>query len=289
MQRTRRAREYAERSLVRLAVAFGDHADQIVVIGGLNADLLTDAPAAPHQGTVDVDLRIQVGFGFERDETDLGWIERGLRDAGLAPSRGDETWRWMQVVDGVPVKVELLCDTPDSRGQQIVLPGCPVATAMNLAGPAAASDGVRRTLTVDARDRAGNPAAGEVDTVTLRFASLGGYVLAKAAAVVGRGLDKDLYDLAFVLIHNRAGGPAQAAEAAFGALPDPAFTNHAGNLRAALDLFVDPGARGSRVYAAQRVLDGETTTEDVLRQDAVGAAVECRTVFDRLAAGGAKS
>jgi hypothetical protein len=34
------------------------------------------------------------------------------------------------------------------------------------------------------------------------------------------------------------------------------------------------------------VRDGETTPEDVLVQDAVGAAVECRAVFDRLAASG---
>ena len=114
--RSRRTRHRAERALVRLALPFGEHADQIVVIGGLNADLLTDAPGAPHQGTVDVDLLIWVGFVFERDETDLGWLEVGLRAAGFSPFPGDETWRRMRAIGDVPVKVELLCAAPRTVG-----------------------------------------------------------------------------------------------------------------------------------------------------------------------------
>ena len=270
--RSRDARGYAERALVRLMAALGDKANQVVVIGGLNADLLTHAPAAPHQGTVDVDLLVEVGFVYDRDDLDLGWLERGLRAADFAPRPGDETWRWWAKVDGVDVKVELLCDTPDSRGQQIALPGCAGATAMNLAGPAAAADGVALELAPEGTG--GSP-------VTVRFASLGGYVLAKAAAVVGRGLDKDLYDLAFVLLHNRAGGPTAAGEAAFMALPERPLSDHAGDLRAALALFAGPEARGPSVYAAQRAREGEEVPLDVLAQDAVGAALDCRAAFDR--------
>ena len=270
--RSRDARHLAERALITLATALGDHTDQIVVIGGLNADLLTDAPAAAHQGTVDVDLLVQVGFTYERDELDLGWIERGLRDASFEPFAGDETWRWFVRIDGVPVKVELLCDTPDNRGQQIVLPGCAVATAMNLAGPSAAAAGVPRQLIADEVD---------AEPVTIRFASLGGYLLAKAAAVVGRGLDKDLYDLAFVLLHNSDGSPASAGEAACAALPEPAFHDHARDLRAALRLFVDPDAAAPLVYATQRIHDGEDVPVEVLAQDAISAALECRDAFER--------
>jgi hypothetical protein len=116
----------------------------------------------------------------------------------------------------------------------------------------------------------------------VRFASLGGYVLAKAAAVVDRRLPKDLYDFAFVLLHNREGGPGAAARAAFDALPGLMTTDHPGNLRAALNLYTADDARCARTYAAQRVRDGETLPEDVLMQDAVGAALECRATFDRL-------
>lgn len=273
--RSRDTRARAERALVRLATALGGRAGQIVVIGGLNADLLTDAPNAPHQGTVDVDLLLQVGFAFERDELDLGWIEQGLRDAGFELPAGDQTWRWFTAIDGVPVKVELLCDTPDNRGQQIVLPGCAVATAMNIAGPSAAAAGILRQLA---------PEVGDAEPVSIRFATLGGYVLSKAAAVVGRGLEKDLYDLTFVLLHNTDAGPRSAGEAAFGALPEPRFHDHAADLRAALGLFADADAAGPLAYANQRIRDGEDVPVEVLAQDAVGAAIECLEAFERCVA-----
>ncbi len=47
--------------------------------------------------------------------------------------------------------------------------------------------------------------------VRVRIAALAGYLLSKAAAARTRGADKDYYDLAYVLLHNHAGGPAAAA------------------------------------------------------------------------------
>jgi hypothetical protein len=41
-----------------------------------------------------------------------------------------------------------------------------------------------------------------------KYAGLEGYLMAKACAVRHRGLDRDFYDLVFVLLYNRAGGPA---------------------------------------------------------------------------------
>ncbi|MFY9487485.1 MAG: hypothetical protein WAP35_02150 [Solirubrobacterales bacterium] len=48
--------------------------------------------------------------------------------------------------------------------------------------------------------------------MAVRVAGLGGYLLAKASALHSRALAKDYYDFAYVLIHNRAGGPAAAAD-----------------------------------------------------------------------------
>jgi hypothetical protein len=54
------------------------------------------------------------------------------------------------------------------------------------------------------------PGGGEV-SVRVRFAGLEGYLLSKCVAVRTRGLEKDYYDFAFVLLHNRAGGAEAAA------------------------------------------------------------------------------
>ena len=48
-------------------------------------------------------------------------------------------------------------------------------------------------------------------TVRVRFAALGGYLLSKCVAVRTRAATKDYYDFVYVLQHNQAGGPEQAA------------------------------------------------------------------------------
>ncbi|KGM12891.1 hypothetical protein [Cellulomonas bogoriensis] len=136
--RNRETRALVEGALTGLVAAVGDRAMELTVIGGLNADLLTTVDDVPHQGTNDVDLLVQLGFVYERDEEDFTWLERGLVAAGFATRPGGGGWRWWRDVDGVPVKLELLCDVYDNLGQEIPLPGCGRASAQNLRGPSAA-------------------------------------------------------------------------------------------------------------------------------------------------------
>ena len=58
---------------------------------------------------------------------------------------------------------------------------------------------------------AGELADGTHVSVSVRFAGLEGYLLSKCVAARTRAATKDYYDLAYVLLHNRAGGPEQAA------------------------------------------------------------------------------
>ena len=90
--RSRTGRELAERALARLALELGDRVTSLTVIGGLNADLLTLPQEAAHQGTVDIDVLVEIGFVFDREEQDLGWVERGLVRASFSPL-SDEGWR----------------------------------------------------------------------------------------------------------------------------------------------------------------------------------------------------
>jgi hypothetical protein len=269
----------AERALTDLAAALGERANELTVIGGLNADLLTDVDDAPHEGTVDVDILLQLGFVYERDDVDFGWLEAGLIAAGFAPRPHGVGWRWWRTSDGYPVKVELICDVYDRPEQEIALPGCARASAQNLRGPAAAlTSPVVRAVASDGRGLSG--------PVGIRFASLGGYVLSKAAAAFGRALDKDFYDLAFVLLHNREGGPAAAARGAYSALPSEPLMDYPRVFGAVLDVFADPGGPAARAYGEQRARDGVGVDVDVLAQDAVAAAQICRDEFDRLISNG---
>ena len=268
--RSRTGRELAERALARLALELGDRVTSLTVIGGLNADLLTLPQEAAHQGTVDIDVLVEIGFVFDREEQDLGWVERGLVRASFSPL-SDEGWRWETRVETAAVVVDLLCDVPDNHGREIPLPGRPRAGAMNLAGPGAGlMNGVVRTLTSE-----------DGRLVDVRFAGLGGYLLAKASAVHHRGADKDLYDLGFVIIHNLEGGPIPAARAAHQALSPHQFVDHPRTFLASLRL-LSAEERGARVYAEQRIRDGEDQDVETLVQDVVGAALACGAEFGRL-------
>lgn len=176
-------------------------------------------------------------------------------------------------LDGTPVRIDLLTDVLDHRGQQLAVPGCSRMTVMNVAGPAPAlRNPVVRTLAVASDDH--------TTWVDVPFANLGGYLLAKAAAVLGRRADRDPYDLAFVLQHNTAGGPRAAAHAAREALPVGREQEFDGVLRAALAQLTDPDGRAARLYAAQRVADGDPLPVDVLAADAAASARQCLAELD---------
>lgn len=273
--RSRHTQDLARQALVRFARAVGDHVTDFCVIGGLNADLLTEPQDPPHQGTIDVDVLIEVGLVYDREDLDFAWLQRALTVEGFDADASGRAWVWWLRVDGVPVRLDLLCDTPDSPGQEIALPGAPSVAAQNVAGPAPAlTDVVVRQLAVD--DSTGP------DVVEIRFAGLGGYALAKAAAAHHRGEPRDFYDLAYVLIYNAAGGPDAVARAAVAALPVRPHTDHLGILSAALSSLSDPGGAAARAFASQRGADGDSTDEDVLAQDAAGAALACQAELERL-------
>jgi len=272
--RSRHTQELARRALVRLAGAVGDHVSDFCVIGGLNADLLTEPHDPPHQGTIDVDLLIEVGLVFDRDDLDFGWLERALTDVGFEADPSGRSWVWWLRVDGAPVRLDVLCDTPDNPGQEIALPGAPTVAAQNVAGPAPAlKDVVLREFALDEHTRS---------MVKIPFAGLGGYTLAKAAAAHHRGEPRDFYDLVYVLIYNTDGAPEAVARAAVAALPPRPHTDHLALLRATLTALTDPDGTAARAYASQRVHDGDSTAEAVLAQDAATAALACRDELDRL-------
>ena len=262
--RSREARARAERALIELALAFGDHADELIVIGGLNPDFLTPDAPVQHLGTTDVDILLELGFVWDRDDLDFSWLEPALRAGGFEP-RSVDAWQWLRVDDDSLVRVDLLCDVMDSPDQSIALPGAEGVTAKNLAGPSGALvEPVTRGLDVDDVVRRRWPDAPSF--VTLRFASLGGYLLAKASALTSRHLEKDSYDLMYVIQFN-PGGPDGAAEAIRSALEvETVHHRHGLHVRSALQSFVT--GNSSERFARQMVLSGDTATTEQLVLDA---------------------
>lgn len=275
-RRSHQTRTDAEAALVRFALLAGAHAQDFVVIGGLNPDFLAPHAPTPHLGTTDVDLLFELGFVFDREHLNFEWLDEVLERGGFRP-RTIAGWQWDGKLVGRPVRLDLLCDVDDSRGQPIVLPGAANATAQNLDGPAAAlHDPTERSLTVPTSVLWEFPNA--PDAIRLRFASLGGYLASKSAALLARGKVKDAYDLMFVVMY-APGGPAAAARAVAD-LRLPAHVAPALDVvRSAVAPFTDARSRDVDTVISQLVLAGDGSDPEQLRADVSVSAAQFLDAF----------
>lgn len=262
--RSRDTRERAQEALVRFALLASGHTNDFVVIGGLNPDFLAPTAPTPHQGTTDVDLLFELEMIFDRENQDFGWLDRLLAQPMFTEKTGSSGWQWNAILGEALVRFDILCDVADSPGQTLALPGARIAAAQNLDGPAAAlRDPVRRMLAVSSRVKSDFPNA--PDTVELTFASLGGYLAAKASALVSRRLSKDAYDLMYVVLYN-PDGPQGAADAAKG------MGEFETIIRSAVGSFLLAESERAREFAQTMIEAGDESTEEQLEVDAtVGA------------------
>lgn len=105
--------------------------------------------------------------------------------------------------------------------------------------------------------------------VRVRFAGLEGYLLSKCVAVRARGLEKDYHEFAFVLLHNRAGGPeGAAAQLRAGSLSDALPTPRSTFLEVR-ERYMRPNAFGPSSFAEQSLQVGPELDPATLRADAV--------------------
>lgn len=107
----------------------------------------------------------------------------------------------------------------------------------------------------------------------MNVTGLAGFLMAKCAAAQARRASKDWYDIAFVLLHNDAGGPQPAAH-----IVQERFGGRVGTQRSALDdllaNFAVPTAQAPTAYAEQLVTDHPDLDYAELAADAVLAVEE---------------
>lgn len=267
LERSPEARLLAEQALVALLHALGDEPPAIFVLGGLVPQVLVggqEPPVPSHLGTTDVDVLLVTHLTLDDD---LGHVENALHKIGFRPVDGG--WRWRGEIRGVPVKMEFLCDLDTRPEFELVhLNGCENLVAKNLRGTGyVADDWAGEILEARLDD-------GTVVTVTARFAQLGGYLLSKLVAARTRGVDKDYYDLAYVLLHNRAGGPREAAaELARGKLSG-ALVGLRSVMSEVRERYRTANGAGPSGFARQSLELNPEADEAALRADAVAAVKE---------------
>ena len=263
--RSRAARDAAETALVRIVHHYGKR-PEFVVLGGLVPELLCAQSVFRHAGTTDVD--VQVDLEIACGAVNTARLERALRNAEFVPGKG-QIWSWVSEgpVGPTVVKFELIADLPSAiAGATIGFDECDSLGAVNLRGTRFAS---RDTEVRQLSARIG----GVAHRVEVNVAGLAGFLLAKAAAAFSRRKTKDWYDIAFVLLHNDAGGPSVAATLVrdrFGDEIDVVETAF-NDLRAN---FAVIGAQGSQAYAQQMLIDHPDLDPTTLAADAVLAIEE---------------
>ena len=269
--RSQEAREAAERALVNIVHHYGG-LPEFVVLGGLVPEILCVQSNFQHAGTIDVD--VQVNLEIECGSINATRLEKALQDARFVPD-SNEIWRWIEGggTTTATVKFELLADLPDKPVEaKVKFTECERLGAVNLRGTGFASrDVIVRELSAQ---------VGETfHSVRVNVTGLAGFLLAKIAAVYLRRKDKDWYDIAFVLLHNDAGGPANAA-----GLVRKRFTDSdLAIIRPALDdlqfNFATPKAQGTQAYIQQMQFNHFGLDSKILATDAMLAVREFSRVL----------
>jgi hypothetical protein len=259
--RSRAARRAAEQALVRVVHHYGTR-PEFVLLGGLVPELLCTRTPFQHAGTTDVD--VQVDLEIAAGVVNAVRLEHALRNAEFEPD-AQRIWRWKHESDGIAtvVKFELLADTGNvETGATLAFAECAALGAVNLPGTGfAARDVEVHTLTARVGDL--------TRRVEINVAGLSGFLLAKTAAAFSRRKTKDWYDIAFVLLHNDAGGPEAAAQAVRDRFGDQLVGTTRTALRDLLANFADVHAQGPRAYAEQMCLDHPEMDARTLAADAV--------------------
>jgi hypothetical protein len=215
-----------------------------------------------HARTTDVD--VQVDLEIAAGAVNAARLEQALANAEFTADP-DRIWRWQADIDGrrTVVKFELLADLDwEPAGAIVSFDACESLGAVNLRGTGFA-----------ARDYSPRPIRSRIGGVSYELdvngTGLAGFLIAKVAAAYGRRKEKDWYDIAFVLLHNDAGGPEAAVEAVRSRFDDDLV----GAMRTALDdllaNFAAVDAQGPAACASQTVLDHPGLDAAQLRADAV--------------------
>lgn len=261
LERTQAARAAAELALVRVVHHYGLK-PEFVLIGGLVPQLLCAASLTRHAGTTDID--VQVNLEIAGGAVNTARLGRALRNADFEPD-AERVWLWTTVTsgNGTVIKFELLADLDDQpAGATLTFDDCDQLGAANLRGTGVAAR--------DAQPHTLRATDGDVQRrVEILVTGLAGYLLAKVAAAHARRKTKDWYDIAFVLLHNDAGGPHAAATQVI----DRFRSELGGPLSTAMhDLaanFTTPSAQGPSAYASQMLVDHPDADAGTVAADAV--------------------
>jgi hypothetical protein len=202
--------DHVRATCLYVATKLGDLMDEVVVVGGLVPSLLIDQGTLPegtavHVGTMDLDVGLKLAL---LDEGRYRTLTERLRDAGFTQDQTEEgrptRQRWRVTgIGSVTVDFLIPPSLPSDQGGKlrdiekdfaaIIAPGLKLAFQD------------RRRVRID-----GQTIFGEKATRDVWVCGPGAFVVLKALAFLGRGENKDAYDL-YYLVRNFGTGVEDVA------------------------------------------------------------------------------
>ena len=197
---SREVTDACEQALVTVMQCLGSLKDTVRLVGGLvPRDLTPESPpeVPAHAGTSDLDLVIDLAVIAAGE--DYAPISDRLKERGFSKMKQDRgtvsSWQWVaKTVEGVPVRVEFLCDAAGDEPARLRSLGAESISVMAMPHMSITQT-LYETKEVKAQLLDGKGIAVE----RIRYANQTAFVVLKAIAFDQRGANKDVGDLIHVL------------------------------------------------------------------------------------------
>ncbi len=256
-----------------LATFLGDFLDDLVVVGGLVPTLLIPVEELEegkpvHIGTQDLDLGIGLAL---LDQSRYVELVAQLRAAGFVPDATEQgkpsNYRWKHSVESVTVDFLIAPggSTPVAGNTKVRIIDEHLSAFLAVGLPLAFED--RRKVSL-----AGKTLRGEDATRELWVAGAGAFIVLKALACKGLGLNKDAYDLVYVLENYGTEHVTEVAAALRPLLNHPATEEAIAVLRSEFGTATSVGPMRAAAFLG---------ADENFRADVVGAVAELLRLLGR--------
>lgn len=195
--------EACRRVLIELSNIFSQFEDKMALVGGWVPFFLIEQNIEKHVGTLDVDLC----FDFaEISEDKYETIEKILKDNAYYQNKGQHgKFQWLkdvQISDStITVTIDLLCGEYGESGKHAQLQTVQDVKMRTARGSDLIFQSKNRFVK---KNLSGMNLQGRQDTVTINVANGVAFIVMKGMAL-GRGKNKDAYDIVYTIEHYSGG------------------------------------------------------------------------------------
>lgn len=189
--------------LLELMIILGEFRDNIVIIGGHVPQLTLPESINKYQGTLDIDLALD----FQKiDDASYKTLVETLKENGYYQKEGEQPFKFFRDVEGKTIEVDLLAGEYGGTGKSRRHQEIQDAKARKARGCDLVFDRYTKVKIT------GQMPNGADNSVIVKVANIGPFLVTKGMALYTRKKEKDAYDVYFCIKNFQGGYKALAEE-----------------------------------------------------------------------------